>query len=90
MAVRDAVRARELYFSGSRRYQSFWKMVYSDEQWKGERHQVYGPRSVKSDCDVFLTGCRKNWTRRRLSRRTHSPPACSRRPGGVFGWPRRS
>jgi hypothetical protein len=59
VAVRDAVRARELYLSGSRRYVSFWKMVYSDEQWKGERHQVYGPRSVKSDGDVFLNRLQK-------------------------------
>jgi TnpA family transposase len=54
VAVRDAVRARELYLSGSRRYVSFWKMVYSDEQWKQERAEIYGPRSVKADCDAFL------------------------------------
>jgi hypothetical protein len=29
-------------------------MVYSDEQWKRERAQVYGPRSVRSDCEAFL------------------------------------
>jgi TnpA family transposase len=54
VAVRDAVRARELYLSGSRRYVSFWKMVYSDEQWKQQSAQVYGPRSAKADCDAFL------------------------------------
>ena len=54
VAVRDAMRARELYLSGSRRHVSFWKMVYNDEQWKHERAQVYGPRSAKADCDVFL------------------------------------
>jgi hypothetical protein len=54
VAVRDALRARVLYLTGSRRYVSFWKMVYSDEQWKRERAQVYGPRSVRSDCEAFL------------------------------------
>jgi TnpA family transposase len=54
MAVRDAMRGRTLYLPGSRRHVSFWKMVYSDEQWKQERQQIYGPRSVKADCDVFL------------------------------------
>ena len=29
-------------------------MVYSDEQWKQERAQIYGPRSAKADCDAFL------------------------------------
>jgi TnpA family transposase len=54
VAVRDAVRARELYLSGSRRYVSFWNMVYSDEQWARERQHIYGPRSAKADCDAFL------------------------------------
>ena len=54
VAVRDAVRARELYLAGSRRYVSFWKMIYTDEQWRREREQVYGLRSVKADCDSFL------------------------------------
>ena len=54
VAVRDAVRARELYLTGSRRYISFWNMVYSDEQWERERPQIYGPRSAKEDCDAFL------------------------------------
>jgi hypothetical protein len=54
LAVRDAVRGRTLYLSGSRHHVSFWKMVYSDEQWKQERSQIYGPRSPKADCDLFL------------------------------------
>ncbi len=54
VAVRDAVRARELYLAGSRRYVSFWKMIYTDEQWQREREHVYGPRSAKADCDSFL------------------------------------
>jgi hypothetical protein len=65
VAVRDAVRARELYLSGSRRYVSFWdttpfsssrpgRMVYSDGQWERERPQIDGPRSAKADGDAFL------------------------------------
>jgi TnpA family transposase len=54
VAVRDAVRARELYLEGSRRYISFWKMIYTDEQWRAERENVCGPRSGKADCDSFL------------------------------------
>ena len=54
VAVRDAVRARELYLSGSRRYISFSNMVYSDELWERERQHIYGPRSAKADCDAFL------------------------------------
>lgn len=63
LAVRDALRARELFLSGSRRYVSFWKMVYSDEQWNQERKQVYGPRSAKADCDAFLNRMQKELDR---------------------------
>lgn len=63
VAVRDALRGRALYLSGSRRYVSFWKMVYSDEEWKQERAQVYGPRSVKSACDAFLDRMQKELDR---------------------------
>jgi Tn3 transposase DDE domain len=54
VAVRDALRARELYLSGSRRYVSFWKLVYTDEQWKAERQKLVSSKGSGSDCDAFL------------------------------------
>jgi TnpA family transposase len=54
VGVRDALRARELYLSGSRRYVSFWKMVYSDEQWKTERQKTGNSAGSGASCDAFL------------------------------------
>jgi Domain of unknown function (DUF4158) len=39
LVVRDAMRGRTLYLPGSRSHVSFWKMVYSDEQWNRSAHR---------------------------------------------------
>jgi hypothetical protein len=53
-AVRDALRAGDLYLADSRHHVSFWNLVYDETRWQEERHQTYVTWQLPSDADRAL------------------------------------
>lgn len=49
LAVRDALRAGTLYLPNSRRYVSFWELVYQENEWQKERETSYQILSLEQD-----------------------------------------
>ena len=49
LAVRDALRSGTLYLPDSRRYVSFWDLVYQENQWEKEREISYQMLSLEQD-----------------------------------------
>jgi TnpA family transposase len=49
LAVRDALRSGTLYLPDSRRYVSFWDLVYQEKQWQKEREISYQMLSLEQD-----------------------------------------
>jgi TnpA family transposase len=41
LAIRDALRAGDLYLADSRHHASFWHLVYDDHRWQEERRHAY-------------------------------------------------
>lgn len=55
-AVRDALRAGDLYLAESRHHVSFWNLIYDEGCWLKQRQQAYGELHLPSDADQAL-GC---------------------------------
>jgi hypothetical protein len=53
-AVRDALRAGDLYLVDSRHHVSFWNLVYDETRWQEERHQAYVTLQLPSDANRAL------------------------------------
>jgi TnpA family transposase len=61
-AVRDALRAGDLYLAESRHHVSFWNLVYDDRRWQEERHQAYVMLDLPSDADRALDRLHSEFT----------------------------
>jgi TnpA family transposase len=53
-AVRDALRAGDLYLADSRHHISFWNLIYDETRWQEERPQTYVTLQLPSDADRAL------------------------------------
>ncbi len=49
LAVRDALRSGTLYLPDSRRYISFWNLIYQENEWQKERETSYQILSLEQD-----------------------------------------
>lgn len=49
IAIRDALRAGDLYLPTSKRYVSFWKLIYNDGQWEKEKDTAYKELAIEPD-----------------------------------------
>ena len=53
-ALRDALRAGDLYLADSRHHVSFWNLVYDETRWLEQRHHAYVELSLPSEADQVL------------------------------------
>jgi hypothetical protein len=53
-AIRDALRAGNLFLTESREHVSFWKLVYDDRRWQETRGAAYRRLDLPAEPDVFL------------------------------------
>jgi hypothetical protein len=49
IAIRDALRSGDLYLPESKRFISFWNLVYNNEEWKKERESAYKELGIELD-----------------------------------------
>jgi len=61
-AVRDALRAGDLYLPGSRHHVSFWNLVYDEERWTAERKRAYGALVLPTEAEAVLGRLRQEYT----------------------------
>jgi hypothetical protein len=61
-AVREALRAGDLYLPGSRHHVSFWNLVYDEERWDAERKRAYNALVLPAESDAMLTRLRLEYT----------------------------
>ncbi len=61
-AVRDALRAGDLYLPGSRHHVSFWNLVYSEQRWGAERERAYGALVLPTEAEAVLGRLRHEYT----------------------------
>src|SRR3954468_15250203 len=54
LAVRDALRAGNLFLAESRDHVSFWNLIYDDRRWQESRVEAYGHLDLPTDPQVFL------------------------------------
>jgi hypothetical protein len=53
-AIRDALRASNLFLAESRVHVSFWNLVYDDRRWQETRGEAYGRLDLSAEPHVFL------------------------------------
>ncbi len=53
-AVRDGLKSRSLFLPDSRKYASFWSLIYKSEQWEVEKDNVYITMEIPSRFDDVL------------------------------------
>jgi hypothetical protein len=53
-AIRDALRAGNLFLAQSRDHVSFWNLVYDDQHWSTNRHDAYGRLDLPAEPRAFL------------------------------------
>jgi hypothetical protein len=61
-AVREALRAGDLYLPASRHHVSFWNLVYDEERWAAERERAYGTLVLPAEADAVLARLRLEYT----------------------------
>jgi len=61
-AVRDALRAGDLYLPGSRHHVSFWNLVYDEQRWAAERKRAYGALVLPAEAEAVLGRLRQEYT----------------------------
>jgi len=61
-AVRDALRAGDLYLPGSRHHVSFWNLVYNEQRWGAERERAYGALVLPTEAEAVLGRLRQEYT----------------------------
>lgn len=49
IAMKDALKSRDLYIPESKKYVSFWDLIYSEPRWLKERPQAYEILKLKED-----------------------------------------
>lgn len=54
LAVRDALRAGDLFLSRSRSHVSFWDLVHDERSWQLHRDEAYRKLNLPSDARTFL------------------------------------
>lgn len=57
-AVRDALRARDLYLTDSRHHVSFWNLIYDESRWNEQRQQAYVELKLPTEADRALNHLR--------------------------------
>jgi hypothetical protein len=61
-AVRDALRAGDLYLPGSRHHVSFWNLVYDEQRWTAERESAYDALVLPTEAETVLDKLRQEYT----------------------------
>jgi TnpA family transposase len=61
-AVRDALRAGDLYLPGSRHHVSFWNLVYDEQRWVSERKSAYASLVLPTGAETVLGKLRQEYT----------------------------
>ena len=61
-AVRDALRAGDLYLPGSRHHVSFWNLVYDEQRWTAERKSAYEALVLPTGAETVLGKLRQEYT----------------------------
>src|SRR3954464_13564216 len=54
LAVRDALRAGNLFLAESRGHVPFWNLIYDDRRWQESRVEAYRHLDLPTDRQVFL------------------------------------
>ena len=54
LAIRDALRAGNLFLAESREHVSFWNLVYDERRWQETRHEAYGRLDLPSEPQAFI------------------------------------
>jgi hypothetical protein len=54
LAIRDALRAGNLFLAESREHVSFWNLVYDERRWQETRHEAYGRLGLPAEPQAFL------------------------------------
>jgi TnpA family transposase len=54
LAIRDALRAGNLFLAESREHVSFWNLVYDDRRWRESRTEAYRRLDLPADPQEFL------------------------------------
>jgi len=54
LAVRDRLRAGDLYLTASRRHVSFWNLVYDEQQWEEEKGPAYEALVLPTAADKLV------------------------------------
>lgn len=49
IAMKDALKSRDLYIPESKKYVSFWDLIYSEPKWLKERQQAYKSLNLKEN-----------------------------------------
>lgn len=49
IAIRDALRSGDLYLPESKRFISFWNLIYNNEEWQKEREGAYKELNIELD-----------------------------------------
>ncbi len=53
-AIRDALRAGNLFLAKSREHVSFWNLVYDERRWEETRNEAYGQLDLPAEPHAFL------------------------------------
>jgi TnpA family transposase len=61
-AVRDALRAGDVYLPGSRHHVSFWNLVYDEQRWAAERKSAYASLALPTEAETVLGKLRQEYT----------------------------
>ncbi len=61
LAVRDALRSGTLYLPDSRRYVSFWNLVYLENEWQKERENSYQMLSLEKDTGNLFASLKREF-----------------------------
>lgn len=61
LAVRDALRAGDLYLAASRHHVSFWNLVYNEQRWSRERDHAYATLVLPTAADEVLGRLRQEY-----------------------------
>jgi TnpA family transposase len=61
-AVRDALRAGDLYLPRSRHHVSFWNLVYDEQRWAAERKSAYGVLVLPTEAEAVVGKLRQEYT----------------------------
>ena len=54
LAIRDALRAGNLFLAESRAHLSFWNLVHDERCWQETRHEAYGRLGLPSEPQAFI------------------------------------